>query len=37
LETFFFSRKFFYFSALIQLPMAGLKIEFSNNYFDRVS
>jgi hypothetical protein len=28
---------FFFFTTLIQLPMAGLKIEFSNNFFDRVS
>jgi hypothetical protein len=35
----FFSvgNNFFYVKTLIQLPMAGLKIKFSNNFFDRVS
>jgi hypothetical protein len=28
---------YFYFTTLIQLPMTGLKIEFLNNFFDRVS
>jgi hypothetical protein len=37
--NFFFSviNKKNYFTTLIRLPMAGLKIEFSNNFFDRVS
>jgi hypothetical protein len=34
LENFFFSvgNNFFYFTTLMQLPMTGLKIEFSNNF-----
>jgi hypothetical protein len=39
LGNFFFQEEtiFFYFTTLIRLLMAGLKIEFSNNFFDRVS
>jgi hypothetical protein len=39
LETIFVQLEtiFFYFTTLIRLPMAGLKIEFSNIFFDRVS